>query len=114
MATVRGSLVIRPEQERDLVWETLGRGTDVTERILWSDDRSRAALLHLRAGARLSDHTHEDEVHHVWVVSGSCTINSRYAGAGCYVFVPAATAHETKSGIEGCTLFYLVLPSHVP
>lgn len=111
VAAVQGSLLFQPPRERDLVWDTLGPEAEATERTLWSDDRSRAALLHLRAGARLSDHTHEDAAHHIWVVSGSCAINGRYANAGCYVFVPAAVAHETKSGIKGCTLFYVVLPS---
>lgn len=103
-------IVVERPHSGELQREAFARRVTAFEKVLWYEGSSRASMLHLTTGAELKTHSHLSSVHHIWVVSGSCTIGGQPVQAGCYVFVPAGVAHRTKAGIEGCTLFYLILP----
>ena len=61
-------------------------------------------------GTSVPPHLHPRATHHLWVVSGSCTIDGRTLDAGSYVFVPACRMHGIPQvGRAGCVVFYLYL-----
>ncbi|HEY6707676.1 MAG TPA: cupin domain-containing protein [Actinomycetota bacterium] len=67
-------------------------------------------MLHLDPDARVLPHIHNRASHHLWVVSGSCTIDGRTLDAGSYGFVPAGREHGIEEvGRAGCLLFYVYL-----
>jgi hypothetical protein len=85
--------------------------------VLWQDPagKSVAGLLHLDPDARVLPHMHLRAVHHLWVVSGSCTIDGRMLDAGSYGFVPAGREHGIEQvGRAGCLLFYLYSDQGTP
>lgn len=95
-----------------LPWRAFAGGAGLRDRVLWRDPAGRtyAGLLHMDAGTSVPSHVHRHAVHHLWVVSGSCTINGRALGGGSYVFVPAGLEHGIqRAGRAGCVLFYLYL-----
>ena len=82
------------------------------DRVLWRDPaaKSLAGLLHLDPDGRVLPHIHPRATHHLWVVSGSCTIDGQMLDAGSYGFVPAGRSHGIEQvGRAGCLLFYLYL-----
>jgi quercetin dioxygenase-like cupin family protein len=109
----QATVLLRHAIAAELQWEAFGKRSEAHERVLWAEDPVRAAALHLRPGASNPPHTHRDEVHHIWVVSGSCTLDGHPLYGGSYVFVPVGVEHGEKAGIEGCTLFYLTLPASI-
>ena len=61
-------------------------------------------------GTSVPPHLHPRATHHLWVVSGSCTIDGQTLDAGSYVFVPACRMHGIPQvGRAGCVLFNLYL-----
>jgi quercetin dioxygenase-like cupin family protein len=95
-----------------LPWRPFASGQGVCDRVLWQDPAgaSYAGLLHMEPGTSVAPHRHRGAVHHLWVVSGECTINARTLGPGSYVFVPQGLEHAIQqAGPTGCMLFYLYL-----
>jgi hypothetical protein len=69
----------------------------------------RPGAVVLDPDAMVLPHIHRAS-HHLWVVSGSYTIDGRTLDAGSYGFVPAGRAHGIEEvGRAGCLLFYLYL-----
>lgn len=95
-------------------WTPLRDQRGVRQKVLWRDLRARsyAGLMRLDPGARILEHVHHDVVHHVWVVDGVCGMGGEALGPGSYSFVPAGVMHELlEVGLEGCTVFYLSVPT---
>ena len=93
-----------------LPWRAFAGRSGLRDRVLWQDPAGRtyAGLLHMDAGTSVPSHVHRHAVHHLWVVSGSCTIDGRVLDGGSYVFVPAGLEHGIqRAGRAGCVLFYL-------
>ncbi|HWD42504.1 MAG TPA: hypothetical protein VHM23_02070, partial [Actinomycetota bacterium] len=99
-----------PREVAALPWRPFAALSGVRDRLLWQDPagKSLAGLLHLDPGARVLPHIHLQAVHHLWVVSGSCTIDGRTLDAGSYGLVPAGRTHGIEQvGRAGCLLFYV-------
>jgi mannose-6-phosphate isomerase-like protein (cupin superfamily) len=95
-----------------LAWRPLAGRAGLYDRVLWQDPagKSHAGLLHMDPGTSVPPHLHPRATHHLWVVSGSCTIDGRTLDGGSYVFVPACRMHGIPQvGRAGCVLFYLYL-----
>jgi quercetin dioxygenase-like cupin family protein len=107
-----GIIVLDPREMAALPWRPFAGITGVRDRVLGQDPagKSLAGLLHLDPGASVLPHIHLRATHHLWVVSGSCTIDGRTLDAGSYGFVPAGRSHGIEQvGRAGCLLFYLYL-----
>ena len=108
----QGTLVLDPEEVAALPWRPFAGMSGLRDRVLWRDPvgKSLAGLLHLDPDARVLPHIHPRATHHLWVVSGSCTIDGQMLDAGSYGFVPAGRSHGIEQvGRAGCLLFYLYL-----
>jgi mannose-6-phosphate isomerase-like protein (cupin superfamily) len=108
--TTPGTVVLDPREVAALPWRPFAALSGVRDRVLWQDPtgKSVAGLLHLDPGARVLPHIHLRAVQHLWVVSGSCTIDGRTLDAGSYGFVPAGRSHGIEQvGRAGCLLFYV-------
>lgn len=95
-----------------LAWRPFTGRAGLYDRVLWQDPagRSYAGLLHMDPGTSVPPHLHPRATHHLWVVSGSCTIDGRTLDGGSYVFVPACRMHGIPQvGRAGCVVFYLYL-----
>jgi hypothetical protein len=112
-----GTVMLDPREVAGLPWRPFAAISGVRDRTLWQDPvgKSLAGLLHLDPGASVPSHIHLRAAHHVWVVSGSCTIDGRAFDAGSYGFVPAGRTHAIEGvGRAGCLLFYLYLYQGTP
>jgi mannose-6-phosphate isomerase-like protein (cupin superfamily) len=110
MTITPAAVLLHPREVATLPWRPFASLTGVRDRVLWQDPagKSVAGLLHLDPDARLLPHIHLRAVHHLWVVSGSCTIDGRVLDAGSYVVVPAGRSHGIERvGRAGCLLFYV-------
>ena len=106
----QGTVVLDPREVAALPWQPFAGIAGVRDRVLWQDPagKSFAGLLHLDPDGRVLPHLHLRAAHHLWVVSGSCTIDGRTLDAGSYGFVPACREHGIEQvGRAGCLLFYL-------
>ena len=106
----QGTVVLDPREVAALPWQPFAGIAGVRDRVLWQDPagKSFAGLLHLDPDGRVLPHLHLRAAHHLWVVSGSCTIDGRTLDAGSYGFVPAGREHGIEQvGRAGCLLFYL-------
>ena len=106
----QGTVVLDPREVAALPWQPFAGIAGVRDRVLWQDPagKSFAGLLHLDPDGRVLPHLHLRAAHHLWVVSGSCTIDGRTLNAGSYGFVPAGREHGIEDvGRAGCLLFYV-------
>jgi len=106
------TLVLGPGEVAALPWRPLAGIAGVPDRVLWQDPagKSLAGLRHLDPDGRVLPHLHLRASHHLWVASGSCTIDGRRLDAGSYGFVPAGRSHGIEQvGRAGCLLFYMYL-----
>jgi mannose-6-phosphate isomerase-like protein (cupin superfamily) len=111
------AVVLDPREVAALPWRPFAGIAGVRDRVLWQDPagNSLTGLLHLDPDARVLPHIHLRAAHHLWVVSGSCTIDGRTLDAGSYGFVPAGRAHGIEQvGRAGCLLFYVYLHQGTP
>jgi mannose-6-phosphate isomerase-like protein (cupin superfamily) len=112
-----GAVVLDPREVASLPWRPFAALSGVRDRVLWQDPagKSLAGLLHLDPDASMLPHIHLRATHHLWVVSGSCTIDGRTLDAGSYGFVPAGRRHGIEQvGRAGCLLFYVYLHQGTP
>jgi quercetin dioxygenase-like cupin family protein len=108
--TTPDAVLLDPREVSTLSWRPFAGIAGLRDRVLWQDPagKSFAGLLHLDSGASVLPHIHLRATHHLWVVSGSCTIDGRTLDAGSYGFVPAGRTHGIEQvGRAGCLLFYL-------
>ena len=106
----QGTVVLDPREVAAVPWQPFAGIAGVRDRVLWQDPagKSFAGLLHLDPDARVLPHIHLRAAHHLWVVSGGCTIDGRTLDAGSYGFVPAGREHGIDEvGRAGCLLFYV-------
>jgi quercetin dioxygenase-like cupin family protein len=103
------STVLQASAIRQLTSAPFGPTAGVaTITVLWRDDTSMAGLLTVTAGHHLGRHTHRQNHHHVWVVSGAATIAGTPLGPGGYAHIPAGVEHDIDAtDTEGCTMFFL-------
>ena len=104
------AVLLGPREVAALPWRPFAGISGLRDRLLWQDPagKSLAGLLHLDPGASVLPHIHLRATHHLWVVSGSCTIDGRMLDAGSYGFVPAGRSHGIEEvGRAGCLLFYV-------
>jgi hypothetical protein len=104
------AVLLDPREVATLPWRPFASIAGLRDRVLWQDPagKSFAGLLHLDPDASVLPHLHLRAVHHLWVVSGSCTIDGRVLDAGSYGFVPAGRSHGIEQvGRAGCLLFYV-------
>jgi quercetin dioxygenase-like cupin family protein len=107
-----GTVMLDRQEVAALPWRPFAGIAGLRDRVLWQDPggKSLAGLVHLDPDARVLPHLHLRATHHLWVVSGSCTIDGRILAAGSYGFVPAGRTHGIEQvGRAGCLLFYLYL-----
>jgi hypothetical protein len=107
------TVTLDPREVAALPWRPFAGISGLRDRVLWQDPagKSLAGLLHLDPGVSVLPHIHLHATHHLWVVSGSCTIHGRMLDAGSYGFVPAGRTHGIEQvGRAGCLLFYVYLP----
>jgi mannose-6-phosphate isomerase-like protein (cupin superfamily) len=105
-------VVLDQHQTVAVNWAQFRDSEGVQGKLFWEDFRthSAAGLMHLNPGASVSPHSHRRNVHHLWIVSGSCRLDGKDVGAGSYQFVPAGVEHGIEAaGRRGCTIFYLYL-----
>jgi hypothetical protein len=109
--------VLDPREVAALPWRPFAGLSGARNRVLWQDPaaKSVAGLLHLDPDASMLPHIHLRATHHLWVVSGSCTIDGQTLDAGSYEFVPAGRSHGIEQvGRAGCLLFYVYLHQGTP
>jgi quercetin dioxygenase-like cupin family protein len=105
-------LALDSREVATLPWRPFAGRAGMCDRVLWQDPagKSYAGLLHMEPGTSVPPHIHPRGTHHLWVVSGSCTIDGRTLEGGSYVFVPACRKHGIlQVGRAGCVLVYLYL-----
>ena len=91
--------------------QPLGAVQGTEHRVLWSDGKAMAGVLTVQAEHELGAHTHRENQHHFWVLSGQAEVLGETVGAGSYVHVPPGVEHNVDAtGTDGCTVFYLYLP----
>ena len=111
-------LLLDSREVATLPWRPFAGRAGMYNRVLWQDPagKSYAGLLHMDPGTSVPPHIHPRGTHHLWVVSGSCTIDGRTLEGGSYALVPACRRHGiSQVGRAGCLLFYLYLhqvPTH--
>jgi mannose-6-phosphate isomerase-like protein (cupin superfamily) len=92
-------------------WEPLRDLPGVGHKVLWQSGEVVIGLVRVEAGHEKPAHEHYSAHHHIWVVSGSCTMIGRPLAAGSYVYVPPGVSHEVADvGPEGCVYFYTHRP----
>ena len=92
-------------------WEPLPGSPGVGQKVLWQSGEVVIGLIRVEPGHERPAHEHFSAHHHIWIVSGSCTMLDRHVGAGAYVYVPPGVRHEVVDvGPEGCTYFYTHRP----
>jgi quercetin dioxygenase-like cupin family protein len=110
--TVPRKLLLDSRAVAALSWRPFAGRAGLYDRVLWQDPtgKSSAGLLHMDPGTSVPPHLHPRATHHLWVASGSCTIDGRTLDGGSYVFVPACRMHGIPQvGRAGCVVFYLYL-----
>jgi quercetin dioxygenase-like cupin family protein len=110
MGTITEPKVLTSAAVADLAVEPLGGLAGIGNRVLWRDDRSIAGLLTVAAGHNLGAHTHRENHHHMWVVTGRAVVLGQMLDAGSYVHIPAGVEHDIDAtATDGCTVYYLYL-----
>jgi glyoxylate utilization-related uncharacterized protein len=92
-------------------WMPLRGLTGVTQKVLWQAGDIVIGLIRVEGGHDKPAHAHDAAYHHIWIVSGSCTMVGQPLTAGAYVYVPPGVDHEVGDvGAEGCVYFYTHRP----
>ena len=109
------TLAVLPAQEIErLPWTPVPACPGVSEKTLWQFGDFVHALVRYLPGASSPGRPHLAAHHHLWVVSGSCTLARRRLGPGSYVHVPPGAEHGVRDvGEDGCVLLQLHRP-HPP
>lgn len=112
----RGRLqVLAADDVAALPWQPLRDLEGVVQKVLWQSGDVVIGLIRVGAGVEKPAHVHLAAHHHIWLVSGSCSMLGRELSAGAYVHIPPGVAHEvTGVGPEGCVYFYTHRPHDVP
>ena len=90
-----------------LPWADLPGSPGVRIKPICVVESTRAGLLQLAAGAVEPTHMHPDGEHHLWVLSGSLTVEGTHLSAGSYLHIPAGLRHHLQDDGSGCTLLYV-------
>ena len=102
--------VLRAAEVAELPKTPLGSAPGVENQLLWTDETGTAGVLTVRKGHRLGAHTHRQNHHHFWVMSGAATVLGQEIGPGAYVHVPSGVEHDIDAtATEGCTVYYLYI-----
>jgi mannose-6-phosphate isomerase-like protein (cupin superfamily) len=110
MGTITEATVLSTAAVEELPVEPLGDLPGIGNRVLWRDDRSIAGLLTVAAGHHLGAHTHRQNHHHMWVLTGRAVVLGQLLDAGSYVHIPCGVEHDIDAtGTDGCTVYYLYL-----
>ena len=102
--------VLRAAEVAELPKTRLGSVSGVENQLLWADETAAAGVLTVQKGHRLGAHTHRQNHHHLWVLSGAATVLGQEIGPGSYVHVPSGVEHDIDAtATEGCTVYYLYI-----
>lgn len=102
--------VLRAAEVAELPKRPLGTVAGVENQMLWADATAAAGVLTVRKGHRLGAHTHRQNHHHFWVVSGAAVVLGQEVGPGSYVHIPSGIEHDIDAtATEGCTVYYLYI-----
>jgi hypothetical protein len=109
------SLNVLPADEiQQLPWLPVPACAGVDEKTLWQFGDFVHALVRYAPGSSSPGRPHLAAHHHIWVVSGRCTLAGRRLGAGSYVHVPPGAEHGIDDvGTDGCVVLHLHRP-HPP
>ncbi|HWC36602.1 MAG TPA: cupin domain-containing protein [Mycobacteriales bacterium] len=107
------TLFMIPRQRvAELPWEPMPGATGVEHRVLFEDERSVAGLLRLHPGAEELAHLHLHGEHHLWVLSGTVSVDETLLPADSYLHVPARLTHRVVDTGAGSLLFYVFATSN--
>jgi glyoxylate utilization-related uncharacterized protein len=106
--------VLPADEVERLPWVPIPACPGVDEKTLWQFGDFVVALVRYAPGSSTPGRGHLVAHHHIWVVSGSCSLAGRRLDAGSYVHVPPDAEHSVgEVGPEGCTLMQMHRP-HPP
>jgi len=106
--------VLTAEEVEQLPWLPVPTCPGVEEKTLWQFGDFVHALVRYSPGSSSPGRPHLAAHHHVWVVSGACTLAGRRLPAGSYAHVPPGTEHGVHDvGPDGCVLLQMHRP-HPP
>jgi hypothetical protein len=106
--------VLPADEVERLPWAQVPACPGVDEKTLWQFGDFVVALLRYSPGSGTPGRGHLAAHHHIWVVSGSCSLAGRRLEAGSYAHVPPGAEHAVgEIGPEGCTLMQMHRP-HPP
>lgn len=93
-----------------LSWKRLPGTEQARSKLLWRAGASVAGIMEVDPYGELPVHVHPGAQHHMWVLSGRCTILGSELGPGAYVHIPAGVDHGiTGVGADACRFYYLYL-----
>jgi len=109
------TLALLPADEvQRLPWVPVPACPGVDEKTLWQFGDFVVALVRYSPGSSSPGRGHLVAHHHIWVVSGSCTMAGRRLEAGSYGHVPPGVEHGVREvGPEGCVILQIHRP-HPP
>ena len=91
-----------------LSWRRLSGMGQARSKLVWRAGDSVAGVMEVDPHGVVPAHVHPGTHHHVWVLSGRCSILGSELGPGAYVHIPAGVEHSiTGVGADGCRFFYL-------
>jgi uncharacterized RmlC-like cupin family protein len=104
-------LVRRASDIATEAWENLRDVPGVWQKILWRSGDVTIGLIRVDPGAEKPAHVHHGAHHHIWMVSGECTMVGHRLDAGSYIYIPPGVEHEVSDvGPDGCVFFYTYRP----
>lgn len=93
-----------------LTWKRLSGMEQARSKLLWRVGDSVAGVMEVDPKGELPVLVHPGTHHHMWILSGWCTILGSELGPGAYVHIPAGVDHGISGvGAGGCRFFYLYL-----
>src|SRR3954470_1782535 len=96
-------------------WEPLRDLEGVGHKTLWRSGAVTTGLIRVEHGHEKPAHVHYGAHHHIWLVSGACTMVGERVTAGSYLYIPPGVEHAvTDVAPEGVVFFYTHRPLEMP
>jgi hypothetical protein len=92
-----------------LKWKQLSGMEHARSKLLWRAGDSVAGIMEVGPYEQIPGHAHAGSHHHMWILSGHCTVLGSELGPGGYAHIPAGVDHGIAGvGADGCQFFYLM------